>query len=209
VVAFAFNHDLYVLGFGGSLIEDNAFFRKTEIEKADLLGERVVSGATEAATIITAEMGKRYNIGFRDCNGAQQFLIEVIVFYMHLVDVFALGILGLEKREIFGDRLIVAVIKELLQVLSREVSTDDFGKALLDTYNRRQIEYSRYKILIPEKDQPLKNTLYWEFSKILFGMMEETEDTNPTTLMLLNILLADMTNVMLNEALNVEEVLRS
>jgi hypothetical protein len=194
------------VGLEVPLTESNAFFRTTEVEKADLLGERLVGGATETTTIIMEEMGKRYNVGFRDGNGAQQFVIEVIVFYMHLVDVFAFGILGLEKREVFGDRLIVAVVKELLRVLSRDISADDFGKALRDTYNHRQIEYSRYKILIPEKDKPLKNTLYWEFSKILFGMMD---DTNPATLMFLNILVADMTNVMLNEALKVDEVLRS
>jgi len=184
----------------------NTFVRRTEIEKADLLGERLVGGASETATIIMEEMGKRYNVGFRDGNGAQQFLIEVIAFYMHLVDVFAFGILGLEKREIFGDRLAVAVVRELLRELSRDTSADDFGETLRDTYNRRQMEYARYKVHIPANEKPLKNTLYWEFSKILFGMMD---DTNPARLMFLNVLVADMTNMMLNVALKVEEVLRS
>jgi hypothetical protein len=64
---------------------------------------------------------------------------------------------------------------------------------------------ARYKVLIPRKDEPLKDTLYWEFGKILFGFLD---DTNPATLFCLNVLVAHMTKVMLNE-LKVEEVLGS
>ncbi len=62
------------------------FSRRTEIEKADSLGERLVGGATEAAVIIMEELRKRFNIGFRGGNATPQFIIEVIVFHMHLVD---------------------------------------------------------------------------------------------------------------------------
>lgn len=188
------------------MTESNALFRRSELEKADLLGERLVGGATEVATTVIEETGRRYKVGFRDGNDAQQFVIEVIVFYMHLVDVLAFGILGPERRKIFGDRLIIAVVRELLQLLSRDICADDFGEALRGTYNRRQIEYSRYRVLIPEKDRPLKNTLYWEFSKILFGMLDAA---NPAMLMFLNVLVADLTDVMLNEALKAGQVLRS
>ena len=179
---------------------------RTEIEKADLLGGGLVGGATETASVIVEELGKRYNIGFRDGSIAPQFIIEVIVFYMHLVDRLALAHFGVEKREVFGDRLIVAIVKEILRELGKDVSADDFGKALRDTYNHRQIQYARYKVLIPPKDEPLKDTLYWEFSKILFGFLY---DTNPATLIFLNFLVTDMTKVMLNDALKVDEILRS
>ncbi len=182
------------------------FARKTEIEKADLLGECLVGGATETATIIMEELGKRFGVGFRDGNVAPQFLVEVIVFYMHLIDRLAFVHLGVEKREVFGDRFIVAVVKELLRELSREVSADEFGRTLRDTYNQRQTQYARYKALIPDKDAPLKDTLYWEFSKILFGLLD---DQNPATLMFLDLFVADMTDVMLSKAMNVEAVLRS
>jgi hypothetical protein len=112
---------------------------------------------------------------------------------------------GPAGREVFGDRFFLAVLKEFLRETSRELRTDALGKALRDTYSRRQIEYTEYEVLIPKKNDPLKGTLYWEFSKILLSFMN---DTNPATLMFLNLLVADMTKIMLNDALKVEQVLR-
>ena len=166
----------------------------------------MVGGATETATIIMEELGKRFDVSFRDRNTVPQFIIEVIVFYMHLVDRLAFAHLGAAKRQVFGDRFIVAVVKEMLRELSKEISADDFGKALRDTYNRRQMEYARYRVLIPAKDEPLKDTLYWEFSKILFGFLD---DENPATLMFLNLFVVDMSDALLTKAMKAEEVLRS
>jgi hypothetical protein len=183
------------------------FSHKTEIEKADHLGEILVGGATETASIIIERLTAfAEGIRFRDSSTAPQFVIEVIVFYMHLVDRMAFAHFGAVKRETFGDRFIVAVVREFLQETSRELSADSLGKALRDTYNRRQIHYATYKVLVPKKDDPLKDTLYWEFSKILFGFLN---DTNPATLMFLNLVVVDMTKIMVNDVLKVEEVLRS
>lgn len=105
---------------------------------------------------------------------------------------------GPANREVFSDRLIIAVVKEVLRELSKEVSADDFGNILRDTYNLRQMEYSVYKDLIPAKEQPLKGTLCWEFSKVLFSFLN---DTNPATLMAINMFVASMAQVMLNDAM--------
>jgi hypothetical protein len=183
------------------------FSHKSEIEKADHLGQILVGCATETASVIIERLTSfAEGISFRDSNIAPQFVIEFIVFYMHLVDRMAFAHLGAAKREAFGDRFIVAVVKEFLEEISREMSADTLGNALRDTYNRRQLQYAKYKVLIPKKDDPLNNTLYWEFSKILFNFLD---DTNPATLMFLNLLVADMTKIMLNDALKVDEVLRS
>ena len=179
-------------------------FRKSEIEKADLLGERLVGGATEAASFIMEELGKRFNVGFRDRSWAPQFVIEVIVFYMHLVDRLAFAHLGLGGREKFADQFEIAVMKEVLRDLNPELSADDFGGKLRDIYNRRQMEYAKCKDLIANKGEPLKNTLYWEFSNVLFGLLD---DQNPATLVFLIMLVTDLTNIMLIDALKVDEVL--
>jgi hypothetical protein len=181
--------------------------RKTEFEKADLLGEGLVGNATEIASFILNELGKFDNgIEFRSENTTTQFLIEVIVFYMHLVDRLAFAHLSEATREIFCDRFVVAMVREVLRELARDISADEFVNALRDTHNRRQMEYARYKALIPREDEPQKDTLYWEFSKVLFGFLN---DSNPARLVFLNLLVADATNVMLNDALRVEEVLQS
>lgn len=146
------------------------------IEKADLLGESLVGGATEAATLIMEELGKRFSVRFRQADSAEQFVIEVIVFYMHMIDLLAFRYLGPQDRQLFAERFIVAVIKEFLRSLSRDVSFAEFADQLKDTYNRRQLEYAQYKDLIPAKEEPLKGTLFWEFSKILLGFMD---DANP------------------------------
>lgn len=179
---------------------------KAETDKADLLGERLVGGATETATMIVEALGKFNNVGFVGDTGARQFAIECIVFYVHLVDRMAFLHLGPAKREVFADRFIVAVVKEILRELSKEISADDFGDALRDTYNQRQMQYAKYKVLIPANDEPLKGTLYWEFSKVLFGFLD---DKNPATLMYLNLLVVEYTKIMLTDAMKAEEVLRS
>jgi hypothetical protein len=113
---------------------------------------------------------------------------------------------GASRREVFENRLIVVVVRELLRALSKDVAADEFGYALRDTYNRRQIKYAEYTVLIPSEGKPLNGTLYWEFSKILFGFLN---DNNPAMLMFLNVLVADFTKIILNDALKVKEVFES
>lgn len=178
----------------------------TDLEKADLLGERLVGGATEAAAIFTEELRKRFDAGLRNGDAATKLVIETIAFYMHLVDRLALGHLGAAGRETFGEQFMVAVVKEVLRELSTETPADDFCRRLRDAYNYRQLQYSKYRELIPQKGKPLKGTLYWEFSKILFTFFD---DENPATLIFLNLLVADATSVMLTDAMQVEDVLAS
>ena len=178
--------------------------RKPAFDKADFLGPSLVGGAREAAIMLTEEFGKLHNIAFRESSKALDFLIELLVFYMHLIDRLAFANLGPAKREVFGDRFVAAVVKELQRGLSKELSADDFCNALRDTYNRRQTDYERYKVWIPKKDGPLKDTLFWEASKILFAFFD---DTNPATLVCFSLAVCDTTTVMLKDVLKVTEVL--
>ena len=177
------------------------------IEKADQIGEGLVSGATEVAGSILEGLGKfEDSLELRQENSTRQFVIEVIVFYMHLVDRLAFAHLGAAKRNVFLDRVTITVLKMALQALSKDGSAEDLGKALRDTYSRRQIEYGCYKVLIAEKDEPLRDTLYWEFSKVLLSFVD---DSNPATLTFLNLIVADMTKAFMDDTLRVGEVLLS
>ena len=177
----------------------------TEIDKADVLGARLVGSAPESARIVLEELGKRNNISLRNEESAPQFIIEVMVFYMHLIDREAFAYLGAAKRETFSARFVETVLKESTAGLT-SVSPDAFGRTLRDTYNRRQMQYAKYKFLVPEEGEPLKDTLYWEFSKILFAFLD---DSNPGTLVSLNVRISHIANVMMSSALKAEEVLRS
>jgi hypothetical protein len=115
-------------------------------------------------------------------------MIEVLVFYMHLVDRTAFADLGASQRKSFMNRFVVAVFKELSRELRNDVLADQFGETLRNTYSRRQSEYAACTSLSPPEGQPPKGTLYWEFSKILFSFLEKN---NPATPMFLNILVAD------------------
>ena len=178
--------------------------RKPELDKADFLGASLVGGAREAALVLTEEFGKLHNIAFRESSKALDFLVELLVFYMHLIDRLAFANLGPAKRKVFSDRLVLAAVKELRPRLSKEISADDFCNSLRDTYNRRQTEYERYKVWIPKKAEPLKDTLFWEVSKILFNFFD---NTNPATLMCFDLALWDTTKVLLYDVFKVDEVL--
>ena len=179
--------------------------KRTEIEKADLLGESLVGGASEAATLIVEDLRKRFAVGLREASSSQQFVIEIVVFYMHMVDRLAFQYLGPYRREVFADRLNIAVIKEFLCSRNKEVDAAEFAEHLKDAYNRRQREYAQYKDLIPMKDQPPKGTLFWEFSSILFGFMD---DSNPATLVSLYLFTIDV-SLELMKVMKIEEVLRN
>lgn len=180
--------------------------KKTEIAKAELLGERLLGGVPEIASFLLTELHKiQPGIGFRDENGPKRFWIELFVFYMYILDRLAFLHLGAEKRDIFSDRLIVVVMNGLVVDLNKELSAVDFVAEMRDTYNHRQSEYSRYKELIPPKDEPLKDTLFWEFSKVLFALFD---DENPATLGLLSLMVSDCTMTLLSEGLKADQVLR-
>jgi hypothetical protein len=176
---------------------------RNEAEKANLLGERLVGGATEAALLIVEELETRFGLGLR--NGSeQQFATEVVVFYMHIVDRLAFRHLGPKRRQVFGDCFVLKVIEEFLRIPEKGIDPAAFASQLKDTYNRRQIEYARYGELIPAKEDPPKDTLFWEFNKILFAFIN---DTNPVTLLFLNLFVVDISLELL-KVIKVEEVLQ-
>ena len=179
--------------------------KKTEIEKADLLGPQLVGGATELAREIMEELDKRYNVRLRDEDNRAQFGIEVLAFYIHIIDHFAFDILGVAGRELFFDRFCETIEAELREAIGEGIPADEFVKTLRETHNRRMSEYVRYKF--PEPGQPPKDTLFWEFGKILFAY---TNGPNPVTLMAFLIPFIIMSSDdLLTKVMKVEKVLRN
>jgi hypothetical protein len=109
--------------------------------------------------------------------------------------------LGPAKCEVLVDRFIVAIVKVFLQEMSRDLSADAVCNALRDTYNQRQRQYATYKVLTTDRNESLKDTLYWEFDKILLSFFDTS---NPAILTHINILAPDIAKIMIEDAQQVE-----
>jgi len=76
-------YDFKLMREEGSIL----FLENDFAEKVELLGEAVVGGATEIASVIVDELSKaREDLEFRTDDESVQYVIEVVVFYMHLAD---------------------------------------------------------------------------------------------------------------------------
>lgn len=174
------------------------FMENEFAEKVEILGEALVVGATEIANVIVNELSQLCeDLEFCTDDDAVQYVIEVVVFYMHLVDRSIFAKLGPVRREVFQDNFVIIVLR-LLQK-QRGDTTPNFEKALREIYNYRQLFYSQFKDLVPNRNEQLKDTLCWEFSKVLF---ECFKDTNPVTLVSINIIVVRMTSLMVNEVID-------
>jgi hypothetical protein len=174
-------------------------------EKADLLGARLRGAIPEAASFIGDRVaGVQPDIGFKNSNGSIQLLIELYVFYLHILDRLSFLHLGPDKRDLFMSKLLVALTTGVVNDLDKSLSAVEFVAGMKDTYNLRQSHYVHYREVLPSEDKVLKGTLIWEFSKILFDLFD---DNNPAILMCLSLAVGDCTEALLS-ALEAEKVLQ-
>jgi hypothetical protein len=91
---------------------------------------------------------------------------EIACFYLHFVDRYAYKVLGEKKRNVFIDTLFAEFPKALLRIFGKENAKwiDRVFTTLLDS---RITQYSNYKKLIAEQNESEKDTLLWEFGKIV------------------------------------------
>ena len=174
-------------------------------EKADLLGERLLGAVPEVARFLLEGVGGETVVRLSDKN-LQQLLIELFVFYMHLLDRMALAELGVDGREIFCDRLIVNVANSLVLRLHKSISSVDFVATFKDTYNQRQVQYAGYRALFPADSEPANGTLVWEVSKILLAL---TGSSNPVRLSEIVLAVTYSHKLMMVDSLEAEVTLRS
>jgi hypothetical protein len=130
-----------------------------------------------------------------------EIVLEFYAFFMHFINKQSWNILGNEefakafkktpnkeefkkakadfeeKRGIFlknlCDELTNSLSRIFSEVFSRKVDVKKDFITLLDT---RNVEYSKYKLLFPEKGKGSKDTLIWEFSKKIAGILKQVED---------------------------------
>ena len=114
---------------------------------------------------------------FQELNPQSKILVvyEINSFVLHVCDRELLFIFGPEKRGIIMDK-VLEIISERVKRQCRNLQVKYSRKYFQNIYNERQIEYSFYKELLPDKGKPLKYTLAWEFSKNALLHMHPTPD---------------------------------
>ena len=175
--------------------------KKTPAEKAELLGRQLVGAIPEISNRMLAKVHESCQV---DRNGMEvQFLIEVFVFYMHLLNRMAFNELQQSGRDAFADCLVDTVLGGIGQGLHEPISSGDFRVRFIRTYNEREEHYAQFRDWLPKGDQSPKGTLFWEFGKVLFALTGD----NPNVGMLV-YLVAPTEFIWFNDVMKVNETLR-
>lgn len=97
-------------------------------------------------------------------------LFEFIYFYLHLTDRFAFGYMDEDRRGILMTELeeicITSAVDEVCKGLTED-KKEKIKEECMQNFYISMEEYSKYKKWFPEKDEGLKDTLVWEFSKTI------------------------------------------
>jgi hypothetical protein len=185
-------------------VQLNTLDKVSPEEKAEVLGRRLICGVDEAASLISFQIAEQCPAGLSDAN-VLQFFIELFVFYMQFLDRLALECLDDEERSRFEDHLVAVVTDGIVRGFNKGLSSAEFVARLKDTYDLRQAEYKKLNLSPPAEGEPLNDTLFWTFIKIIFAL---TEGTGPAKLMFLVTTVSNCNSVVLNE-LRAEETLRN
>jgi hypothetical protein len=101
---------------------------------------------------------------------------EFLFFIVHLIDRLSFEVLGEHKRAEFMDCLIPKIATEFILDSYNSNQKVSILHSLDLEYNKKQAEYGKYKKIMAEKDDGLRNTLIYEFSKKIAGMVSEEYD---------------------------------
>lgn len=111
---------------------------------------------------------KEINDNFED------YFDNMFFLFMHITDRIAFGILGKEKRGLFIDALFLELREKLSKQVEGGLESARFREDFGNKWNAFQNEYGSYKLL-PEKDEPYGNTVFWEFCKRIVSILKGKE----------------------------------
>jgi hypothetical protein len=142
--------------------------KKTPAEKAEVLGRQLVGAIPEISSRLFDTVDESIK---SDPDGVDvQFLIEVSVFYMHLLNRIAFKELQPSERDVFVHHLVDTVVDGIGQEQHESISSEDFRTRFIRTYNEREVHYAQFREWLRKSDQPPKGTLFWEFGEVLFAL---------------------------------------
>jgi len=105
-----------------------------------------------------------------------EIAIEFQFFFIHRTDRLAFEVLGAQKRSLFINSLIEETCNFTLKnAINKPKSKNEELKNMLleyfDRLNARNIKYANYKKIFPEGSDTPKDTLLWEFGKLISNVV--------------------------------------
>jgi len=151
--------------------------RLSPAEKAKRVGPIVVETCDMAPNRFIDWLRREQGVRL-DSKIANFVRVEVMLFIYHIFDRLALDALGAQGRSVFMDSVFAQLLASLL--------SEDTGIAALfqQLGNVRQSEYAKYRDWFPKSGKPTRDTLFWEFSKKLTGMITKKEPAEHLELLL-------------------------
>lgn len=140
-------------------------------QKAEKLAEWILGQMqSDSASLLKAVMDGKFDltdtkIALKD-ETIGQVIHEFLFLDFHLADLYVYEMLGAE-RESFEKYTIEKVLRDM------GVEMDDM---FISIYNNRIQEYSKYKKLLADKNEPFTGTLFWEFGKRISSLIYGTPD---------------------------------
>jgi hypothetical protein len=160
----------------GESIQSMASNNKVSAEqKGEMVGRFLPGLAALAAQELAKQIPQTRDGDYQE--GNLDLLLELFAFYMHLANRLAFRTLGAQECSRFSSRLIVSVANNVTTSLNSELSSVQTVAELRDKYNQRDEYYSQYRKLVPDGDESPNNTLFWEFTKVIFYGFVNTDDT--------------------------------
>jgi len=110
-----------------------------------------------------------------------EVLLEFVTFFLHFTDRYLFcefvseGSAGIELRNNLMDELVERCISSGVDYCFfglKEHAKQEYKKSSFKIHNTRMKEYSKYKKAFAEKNEGLKDTLFWEFSKNICRLVE-------------------------------------
>jgi hypothetical protein len=136
------------------------------VEKGETLAPFVKFWAAEITrTVIELQQTKKIHVSDEKI---EETYIEFVYFYLHYIDRFVFGYLDVRSRDYFMDSL----VSEVRELIAEELVLENFR----DTYNKRQVEYGRYKNVFAKSDEGMAGTLFWEFAKKITRILDQETD---------------------------------
>ncbi len=127
------------------------------VERAQVIANTLME-ISDLAVPFFAEWYQQEKQAELDERALRRAFLETLYLWLHYIDRVSFSHLGKHGQRIFMDVLLV----EFDKVFFKKFNGFSFPA---DGYNKRQMEYVKYRELVAPKGKGLKNTLFWEFGK--------------------------------------------